>query len=134
MRAFQYTHSHNKTQFELALVVYRMYDNVILAIFPSVCKVIFHDTSNDFIYDDHISFTKTLHVMQLLQFCMIFVEKILKKKQNFFVSVNVPNNHIFSNEMKIQSFASSYYIDKDSCGISWLTCVPVVGSTIKTYH
>ena len=57
-----------------------------------------------------------------------------KKKKKFFVSVNVPNNHIFSNEVKIQSFASSYYIDKDSCGISWLTCVPVVGSTIKTYH
>ena len=50
------------------------------------------------------------------------------------MSVNVPNNHIFSNEMKIQSFAPSYYIDKDSCGISWLTCVPVVGSTIKIYH
>ena len=40
-----------------------------------------------------------------------------------------------SNEVvKIQSFAPSNYIDKDSCGISWLTCVPVVGSTIKIYH
>lgn len=82
MRAFQYTHSHNETQFELAFVVSRMYDNVILAIFPSVCKVIFRDTYNDLIYYDHISFTKTLHVMQLLQFCMIFVANILKNKKN----------------------------------------------------
>lgn len=131
MRAFQYTHSHKETQFELAFVVSRMYDNVILAIFPCVCKVIFRDTYNDLIYCDHISFAKTLHVMQLLQFCMIFVANILKKKrnkQNFFVSVSVPSNHIFSNEVvKIQSFAPSNYIDKDSCGISFLTCVPVVG-------
>ena len=67
--------------------------------------------------------------MQFLQFCMIFVANILKKKKkNFFVSVSVPSNHIFSNEVvKIQSFAPTNYIDKDSCGISLLTCVPVVG-------
>lgn len=58
-----------------------------------------------------------------------------KKTENFFVSVSVPSNHIFSNEVvKIQSFAPSNYIDKDSCGISLLTCVPVVGWTIKIYH